>query len=578
MILGIEESIRMSVFELFITLIERFGLIVAGCFILMHFSAFRKIILKRANPGEKFLIALLFGGFGIVGTYIGVPILGGIANLRGMAVITAGLLGGPLVGMGAGLIAGGHRFMLGGFTALPCGLATSLEGLLAGLISIYLIKENKIDWNTAFAFGVIGESFHMLIVLLISKPFSDALALVEVISFPMIILNSIGAAIFIEIVNIVLREEEKAGAIQAQKALKIARKTIGYLRTGLNFQSAEETVRIIHKMTDVTAVAITDHNKILAYKGSGEDHHNVGKEEFTSATANAIQTGRYKIVNNKADIGCPVPDCPLHCGVIVPLKKKGNVVGTLKLYRGKGSRISQVDVELATGLAHLFSTQLELEEIQQQAQLLNRAEIKALQAQINPHFLFNALNTIVSFCRTDIEKARELLIHLGNFFRSTLKDGNKELVSLEKELENLRSYLIIEEARFGDRIKISYKLNHGNDKWYIPQFTLQPLVENAIKHGLSHNDNGGIITIETRKMNGNLQLIIEDNGIGISKENLEKILDAGRASQDGHGIAITNINQRLKFIYGPEYQITIKSKKGSGTKIYLKIPPNILGD
>ena len=561
----------MSIFELLITLIERFGLIVAGCFILMHFSAFRKIVLRRANPGEKFLIALIFGTFGILGTYIGVPIQGAIANLRGMAIITAGLLGGPLVGIGAGFIAGGHRFMLGGFTALPCGFATLIEGLAAGLISNYL-RQDKFDWRVVFAFGVIGESFHMLMVLLMGSPFSDALTLVEVIAFPMILLNSVGAAIFIEIINIILREEEKAGAIQAQKALKIAIKTVGYLRTGLNFQSAEATVKIIREMTDVTAVAITDHHKILAYKGAGEDHHNVGKEELTSATANAIKTGRYKVINNRADIGCPVPDCPLHCGVIVPLKKKGETVGTLKLYRGKGSRISQVDIELATGLAHLFSTQLELEEIQHQAQLLAGAEIKALQAQINPHFLFNALNTIVSFCRTDIEKARELLIHLGNFFRSTLKNTENGLISMEEELENLRSYLMIEEARFGDRIKIFYKLNHGNDKWYIPQFTLQPLVENAIKHGLSSNDNGGIVTIETKTLNGVLQIIIEDNGIGISSAKLKSILDTGGDSQDGHGIAIANISQRLKFIYGSDYQITIKSKEGSGTKIYLKIP------
>jgi len=567
----------MGVFQLLIKLIEHFGLIVAGCFVLMRLGAFTKIILKRANTTEKVLITLFFGGFGIVGTYMGVPVLDAIANLRGMASITAGLLGGPLVGMGAGLIAGGHRYMLGGFSAFPCGLATLVEGLLAGLISNYL-RQDKLDWKTGFTFGVIGESLHMLLVLLLGRPFSDALTLVKVVALPMILVNALGIAVLIEILNSIFREAERAGAIQAQKALNIATMTVGHLRTGLNYQSAGETAKIIHKMTDIMTVGITDRHQILASVGAGEDHHKVGKERLTSATSEVIKTGRYKIINNRAEVGCPVPGCPLHCGVVVPLKKKGKVVGTLSLYRGKGSRITQVDIELGTGLAHLFSIQLELEEIQHQAQLLDRAEIKALQAQINPHFFFNALNSIVSFCRTDIEKARELLIHLGDFFRSTLNRGNRDLISLEEELEHLRSYLMIEEARFGNRIKVSYRLNHGKDKWYVPQFTLQPLVENAIKHGLSSKDEGGTVTIETRKLNGDLQIMIEDNGKGIPTEELKGLLKPGVYSKAGCGIALTNINQRLISLYGPEYEIKIKSTEGSGTRACLMIPQNTLID
>ncbi len=567
----------MGVFQLLIELIEHFGLIVAGCFILMRFGAFRKILLKRANTTEKILITLFFGGFGIVGTYMGVPLLDAIPNLRGMSSITAGLLGGPLVGMGAGLIAGGHRYMLGGFSALPCGLATLVEGLLAGLISNYL-KQDKLDWRMGFCFGVVGESLHMLIVLLIGRPFSEALELVKVVALPMIIANSLGIAVLIEILNGILREEERAGAIQAQKALNIATRTVGYLRTGLNFQSAGETAKIIHKMTDIMTVGITDRRLILACVGPGEDHHEVGKENLASATFEVIRTGEYKIISKKDEVGCPVKDCPLYYGVVVPLKKKGEAVGTLSLYRGKGSRISQVDIELGTGLAHLFSIQLELEEIQHQAQLLDRAEIKALQAQINPHFFFNALNSIVSFCRTDIEKARELLINLGDFFRSTLNRGNRELISLEEELEHLRSYLMIEEARFGTRIKVFYRLNHGKEKWYIPQFTLQPLVENAIKHGLSSKDEGGKVTIETRRLNGELQIMIEDNGKGITSEELKVLLKPGVQSKDGCGIALANINQRLISVYGPEYELKIESTEGSGTKTCLTIPQTSLID
>jgi two-component system sensor histidine kinase LytS len=227
------------------------------------------------------------------------------------------------------------------------------------------------------------------------------------------------------------------------------------------------------------------------------------------------------------------------------------------------------------GLAHLFSTQIELEDIEQQARLLDRAEIRALQAQINPHFLFNALNTIVSFCRTDSEKARELLIHLGNFHRSSLKRGESGLISLEEELDNVRAYLMIEKARFGHRIQVSYRLNHGEGKWHIPQFTLQPLVENAVKHGLAMSDRNGLITIETAELDGDLQIMIEDNGAGMPDAERTNILSDRGESQTGAGIALSNINQRLQLLYGPEYgRMRIESKEGSGTKIYLRIPGN----
>ncbi|HOO89975.1 MAG TPA: LytS/YhcK type 5TM receptor domain-containing protein [Syntrophales bacterium] len=556
----------MDIMGLMFILIHRFGLIIAGSFILMQIPAFRKIILNRANPMEKVFIVVLFGLCGIMGTYMGKTSLDAFANLRAMASITAGLLGGPLVGLGAGLISGVHRFFLGGFTALPCGTATMIEGFTAGLLAVYL-KLDKLDWKIGLAFGLVGESFHMALTLLMAQPFSAALPLVKSVAIPMILVNSAGIAVFIMIINTVLRVEEKTGALQAQKALDIATKTIGYLRTGLNTISATQTAHIIYGMTDFTAVAITDRFGTLACKGTSDDRHRANHETLTEETVAVIETGEYRIIGTK-------PDCPFSCGIIVPLKKLNDVVGTLKLYKEKRDRINQLDVELATGLAQLFSLQLELEEIQQQAQLLERAEIKALQAQINPHFLFNTLNTIASFCRTDVEKARELLIHLGNFFRSRVRYEQDGLVRLEEALNTLKSYLIIEEARFGNRIEISYNFHHHDNRWTIPQFTIQPLVENALKHGLSTCTEGGRIMIETQERNNTLMITIEDNGTGINPERLRRILDPSERPPDSCGIALANINQRLVYLYGLPYALDIESKLGSGTRIRLKIPGN----
>jgi len=224
----------MTITELLITLFKNFGIIAAAAFLLLSWGAFRKLVLKETTLKDKFVLILFFGTFGMLGTYVGVPVEeGGIANLRAMAVITAGLFGGPVVGIGAGLITGGHRILIdiGGFASIPCGLSTFLEGMAAGLISARLKeKESILNWRLAVVIGLAGETIHMLIVLALARPFEIALHLVEIVSFPMILLNSMGAGLFVEIIRVVLKGREKIASIQAQKALNIANLTLSHLR------------------------------------------------------------------------------------------------------------------------------------------------------------------------------------------------------------------------------------------------------------------------------------------------------------------------------------------------------------
>ena len=202
----------------------------------------------------------------------------------------------------------------------------------------------------------------------------------------MILVNSIGLAVFVELVSSVSREQERFGAYQAQTALKVALRTLPFLRNGLNYKSASETAQIILEMTDLDAVAITDESKILAHKGAEEDHHKPGTPLLTSATKTALASGEIAVPLTKHEIGCKNNKCRLGSAIIVPLKRWDKTIGALKLYRLKEGGISSLDMELADGLAHLFSNQLELAEVENQRKLLCDAEIKALQAQINPHF------------------------------------------------------------------------------------------------------------------------------------------------------------------------------------------------
>ncbi|MBI9113121.1 LytS/YhcK type 5TM receptor domain-containing protein [Maridesulfovibrio ferrireducens] len=557
---------------LIITLAERFGLIVAGAFLLLTITPIHKIGFRKTSP--KATIAtqiLIFGVFGILGTYGGNFVFQSVANLRAMAVITGGLFGGPLVGLGAGLIAGGHRILIdfGGFSAVPCGLATVLEGTAAGLISLKLA--NRMDWRAAAGLAFVGEIIHMIMVLYLSSPYSEALKLVELIALPMIILNTFGAAIFAQVINIVFRYGTKRDSIQAQQILDIANLTVGHLRSGLTMESAMETAKIIFFNVSVAAVAITDNKNVLAHIGVGDDHHLPGKKIRTASTLNALAQGEPVFLDSSEKIGCNHRGCPFTSAAVVPLHKKGEILGTLKLYGTKKKELDLLSFEIAKGLANLCSTQLELEEIQIKEQMLAHAEIRRLQAQINPHFLFNSLNTVTSFCRTNPNRARELLLELSSYMRKNL-DSSRGYIPLSEELDQLKSYLAIEQARFGDRIKVDITVEKECEDWPIPPLIIQPLVENSVKHGIMGREEGGQITISIQCDRRQLSVSIKDDGVGMSQTKLDQLVEKKKIESCAEGIGVRNCIQRIEQIYGPQCKITITSKLNEGTCVSFKIP------
>ena len=246
-------------------------------FLLGKAKVLRNIMLRRDSSfaGGLFL-AVFFGIIGILGTYNGLPVHGAIANNRAVGPVVAGLVAGPGVGLGAGIVAGMHRYFLGGFTASTSALSTILEGLLAGLI-YKKIRFKRERWHYALAVAFILEIFHMALLIIFPKPLEDAIKLVEVIGPPMVIINSLGAAAFVAILDSVYHVQEKVEATAAQLALQIANETLPYLRKGLNRKSAEKTAKIIFNMVeDLGAVAITSRDKILAFIGTGSDHHSTG--------------------------------------------------------------------------------------------------------------------------------------------------------------------------------------------------------------------------------------------------------------------------------------------------------------
>lgn len=564
--------------NLLVNLLERLGIFAIAFILIMRFDIFKRLLTGKANRYEKLSLSVLFGLFGIAGTYMGVPIHNAIANSRVVGVALGGILGGPLVGFAAGVIAGGHRYLIdiGGFTAVACAVATILEGVAGGLIYRRL-KRRPFDPVMAFATGILVETLQMAVLLILAKPFTESVKLVSVIGLPMILVNSFGLALFVELVSSVFKEKERFAAFQAQTALDIALRTLPFLRGGLNSVSASETARIILDMTDLDAVAISDDVLVLAYQGVESAHHHSGNPFQHASTRTALATGRIVAPLTRAEIGCPDTACRLGSAIIVPLVKQDRTIGTLQLFRLKENGITPLDIELANGLAHLFSNQLEISALDEQKKLVREAEIKALQAQINPHFLFNAINTIISYTRTNPETAAGLLVKLADFFRTNANPGVSS-VPLSTELEHCRAYIAIEAARFEERFMVAYDIEEAALGCMLPPLILQPLVENALKHGILPREEGGNVTISALREGSIVRIEIRDNGVGMTAERLATLFSNtppaphGTGTGTGAGIALKNVNARLIACFGAEHALHIESSPDQGTSVSFSVP------
>ncbi|AYV70668.1 MULTISPECIES: sensor histidine kinase [Niallia] len=567
-------------------MIERVGILVIFAFLLSRIKIFRSIIHHESQWHDKLSLILIFGVFGIISNYTGVEILKGsisthtwqheldvssaIANTRIMGVAIGGMIGGPLVGLGVGLIAGLHRLTLGGFTALACGLSTIAAGLLTGLLGRkYSIKQDSA--SKAVIIGITMEIIQMLFILLIAAPFELAFELVKIIAFPMIVINGFGMLIFIYIIQNILLEEEKTKAAQTNIALNIAQSTLAYFRQGLNPESSKQVAKIMLKATNADAVSITNRSIVLAHEGLGGDHHIPLEKTSTKLTEKVLREGNILIAKKKDEIQCSNQACPLHAAILLPLKANNKTVGTLKLYFANPKNIQLVEYTLAEGLSKLFSLQLELAEAELQQKLWKDAEIKALQAQVHPHFLFNSMNTISALIRTDGEKARQMIQRLSTYFRSNIQGAKNMLIPLSQELEHVHAFLALEEARFPNKFIIKESIEPELKKVLIPPFTLQPLVENSIRHGFSKG-TVGTITICAYREKDRMVLITEDDGKGMSEDTLYMIGQKNISSSTGTGTALWNIQERVKKLYAEKGKFTIESEWNRGTKVMITLP------
>ncbi|KMK75113.1 sensor histidine kinase [Alkalihalobacillus pseudalcaliphilus] len=575
-------------FELLLIMLERLGLIVMLAFIATRLHFFKDMLIypTQLSQRQQMKAILFFSVFGIIGTYSGVAFGShnselvvyftelseeeAIANFRVIGVVLAGLFGGYKVGIASGLIAGGHRMLLGGFTGFACGIAT----IFAGVISAYYAKRNPKATSqprTIFLLGAFAETTQMALIVILAHPTTLAIELVKVIGVPMIVANGIGCMLFFLIIRNVQHTEQKLGALQAQKSLRIAKQTLAFLKDGLNHHSSAEVCTIIYNELKVAGVAMTDHHKILAHIGLASDHHKANLPIQTQITWEAIRRKEMVIANDKS-IHCNESNCPLGAAVIAPLFIRNEVAGTLKFYFHSEKEITPLETEMLAGLTNLLSSQLELAEADRSYQLAKEAEINALQAQISPHFLFNTLNTVISLIRMNPNKARQMLHHLSLFLRQNVTSTTTNLHSIEDELNHVKSYLSIEETRFEDRFTITYDIDSSCLLTKIPPLTLQPIVENSVKHGFKDKEGDCYLRISIKDQGKTVQLTVSDNGKGFAM--IEKNWLGKKIAEEttGTGIGLFNINKRLQMQFGEKASLQINSDVHQGTTIAFTIP------
>jgi two-component system sensor histidine kinase LytS len=358
--------------------------------------------------------------------------------------------------------------------------------------------------------------------------------------------------------------------VQSEQILDIANETLSYLRGGLDEKTAGEVCRLILAETEVAAVAITDTERILGFAGIGEDHHTTGGPILTQATRDALASDETRILQTREEIDCSKEYCLLSAAIVVPLHSRGRPAGTLKFYYTSPRQLNETQVTMVDGLARLLSTQLELAELDRQTELAREMELKALQAQIHPHFLFNTINTITSLIRTDPPKARELLKEFAALYRRSLQNPD-ELVTLDNELANVRSYFKLSQARFGERLLVTEDLDPRVLDAEVPAFIVQPLVENSVEHGM--RAHGALsIRVEAGETGGRVFVRVTDDGVGIPAADLPRLLDPGFGK--GLGIALANVDDRLKGHFGPGAGLKVESVEGEGTTVILDLAPS----
>ena len=357
-------------------------------------------------------------------------------------------------------------------------------------------------------------------------------------------------------------EPEAAGM---ESALHAATSTLPHLRRGLSTKTAQEAVPHLQALTGAAALALADTRAVLAIVGEGREQVRPGDLLFRLLE----RTPDHRI-HIEPRLVSSDPDCPLRSAVLAPLIVHGKRAGTLITFYRTVGRPSQAELRIVHQAASLVSAQVELSVVAEQEERLAQAELRALRAQISPHFIYNALAAVAGEIHSRPEEARELLIDFAQFTRYLFRDG-RSYVTLGEEIEHVERYLRLEQARF-PTLSVSIEVPPEVRGVVVPAMSIQPLVENAVRHGIERRAGSGRVSIRVAVTGGDVELLVSDDGAGIEPERVPDVL-AGT----GGGIGVSNVDARLRATFGERYALRIESVLGQGTTTVMTVP-NLRGE
>lgn len=333
-----------------------------------------------------------------------------------------------------------------------------------------------------------------------------------------------------------------------------------HLADGFTDDGCERAAPYLRAMLATPGLAVCDTSAVVVWEGEGRHHLPAVMDQ-----AAAVLTSGQPVVLGPDVVTCTATECPIRAAVIAPVTVDDRVIGAIA---GYGPTVSAGLARAAGEVAAWVATQVELADLSYERTRAMEAELRALRAQISPHFIYNSLTAIASFVRTDPARARELLLEFADFTRYALRrDGAFTTVS--EELRNVERYLVLEQARFGERLGITLKIAPEVLPVRVPYLAIQPLVENAVRHGLAPKEGPGHVTLSATDHGSVAEFSVDDDGVGAHPETIRKVLD-GQSRADSVGLA--NVDARLRQVYGEEYGLVVDTAPGAGMRVSFRVP------
>ncbi|MEJ3405914.1 sensor histidine kinase [Rathayibacter sp. YIM 133350] len=335
--------------------------------------------------------------------------------------------------------------------------------------------------------------------------------------------------------------------------LHLASRAAEHLRGGGD--GASRAGRHLRVLLGCEAFALADESEVVALDGDGD--------QLRAATERVVEevrrSGRQQIFRSIAGqgrldaVGAPVTRSGITTGVVVAF--------------AFAPRVRPGLVRATKEVADWVAAQRELGELDASRAALAEAQLRALRAQISPHFIYNSLNAVASFITTDPEKARDLVLEFADFTRYSFRRQG-DFTTVAEELRSIHSYLQLERARFGERLQVSLQIAPEVLSTVIPFLSVQPLVENAVQHGLEGAIAGGRITITATDAGGFAEITVDDDGVGIDPATAAAVL-AGERSEH---VGLRNVDARLRQVYGEDHGLVVETNLGSGTLVRMRVP------